>query len=400
MNRRKFIKLGATAAIVSPSLARAQQLPMPGVTDSEITLGQTMPYSGPLSAYAASYGMVHLAYFRMINDRGGVNGRKIKLLSLDDAYQPSKTVEQIRKLVEGEGIAATFFIFGTAPNRAVVKYLNDKRVPQFFAGTSGEGFADPVHQPWTMPLVPTGRMEGAIYGRYIAANMPGKRIAVLYQQDDVGKSYREGLREGLGESANLIVAEAGYQTSDPTIDSTIINLRASNAEVFFNGATIKHAAQAARKIGELNWKPTQFLITSASSVNTFLEKAGGKLQEGTISSQWYKNPADPQWNDDPEMQEWRRFMKAYYPAGDISEPLCVLSTIAAEAMRLLLERCGNDLSAANLLEQATSMKDVQLPLVLPGIKMNTSKTNYYPFRQMQLIRFSDDRWRLFGSVVE
>ena len=400
MKRRELLAAGAGAALLATPFARAQSPAMPGVTANEIRLGQTNPYSGPLSAYAPWFGKVQLAYCNYVNDQGGINGRKVKLISYDDGYQPPRTVEQVRKLVESDGVAAILHIFGTAPNRAVVKYLNTKKIPQIFCGTSGDGFADPQTQPYTMPFQPTSRIEARVFGKYMAANFKGKKIGLLFQQDEIGSSIKQGLREGLGaENEKLIVSEQSYQPSDPTVDSQVLNLKASGAEIFYNSATLKHCAMAAKKAQELGWQPTMFTINTSSGVNKVLKESGGSLPEGSVTSLWHKSPADPTWASDPAMVEWRAFMKKYYPEGNVDEPNCVLATCFAQAMFHVLKACGNNLDGENIMNVARNLKAVPLPLLLPGITLNTSPTDYYPIEQLQLTRIEKGEWKSFGSVI-
>jgi branched-chain amino acid transport system substrate-binding protein len=400
MKRRALLVMGAGASIFATPFAGAQTAGMPGITATEILLGQTNPYSGPLSAYAAWFGKVQLAYCNYVNDLGGINGRKVRLLSYDDGYQPPRTVAQVRKLVESDQVAAILHLFGTAPNRAVVTYLNTKKIPQIFCGTSGDGFADPQTQPYTMPFQPTSRIEARVFGKYMADNFKGKKIGLLFQQDEIGSSIKQGLREGLGaENEKLIVSEQSYQPSDTTVDSQVLNIKASGAEIFYNSATVKHCAMAAKKAQELGWQPTMFLLNTTSGVNKILKEAGGGLPEGSITSLWHKNPADPAWANDPAMVGWKAFMTKYYPEGDISEPNCVLATCFAQAMFHVLQACGNDLRGENILNVARNLKAVQLPLLLPGITLNTSPTDYYPIEQLQLTRIEKGDWKSFGSVV-
>ena len=399
MKRRELLKYGAGASLtVSFPLARAAD--MPGVTATEIRLGQTNPYTGPLSSYSAWFGKVQLAYCNYINDQGGINGRKIKLISYDDGYQPNRTVEQVRKLVESDGVAAMLYIFGTAPNRAVVKYLNAKQIPQIFAGVTGSGFADPKTQPYTMPFPPSAQIEARSFAKHMVQNFPGKKIGLLFQQDEIGSSVREGLREGLGKvNEKLIVSEHSYQPSDTTVDSQVLNLKAAGCEVFFNSATVKHAAMAAKKALELGWNPAMFMINTSSAVAKIIRDSGGALPDGTITSLWHKNPNDPVWANDPAMVEWKAFMKKYYPEGDITEPSCVYSTLSAQAFFHILKTCGNDLTGKNIVNVARNLRGVPLPLLLPGITLNTSPDDYYPIEQLQLTRIEKGDWKSFGSVL-
>jgi branched-chain amino acid transport system substrate-binding protein len=401
MRRRQLLVAGAgTAATLLPPSVRAQSAFLPGVTATEIRLGQTNPYSGPLSQYSTFFGKTQLAYCNYMNDQGGINGRKIKLISYDDGYQPARTVEQVRKLVESDGVAAMLQIAGTSLNRAVVRYLNTKKVPQIFCGTSGDGFAEPQTQPYTMPLQPTARMEAKVFAKYMLQSHKGKKIGVLFQQDEIGASVRQGLREGLGAgNEQLIVSEQSYQTSDATVDSQVLNLKASGAEVFYNSATLKHCAMAVKKAQEVGWQPPMFLLNTSAAVNKVLKESGGSLPEGSITSLWHKSPVDPAWASDPAMVEWKAFMKKYYPEGDANEPNCVLGTCFAQAMFHVLKACGNDLRGENILNVARNLKGVQLPLVLPGITLDTSPTDYYPIEQLQLARIEKSEWKSFGPVI-
>lgn len=401
MKRRNLLVsgLGVGAGLAVVPFVHAQT-EMRGITKTEIRLGQTNPYSGPLSVYAAWYGKVQLAYCDYINDRGGINGRKIKLISYDDGYQPPRTVEQVRKLVESDNVAAMLMIFGTPTNRAVVKYLNSKKVPQIFAGVGGDGFAEPQTQPYTMPFQPSNRIEARVFGQYIAKNLPGKKIGVLYQLDEIGEAARKGLREGLGpENAKLIVSEHAYQPTDTTVDSQVLNLRAAGVEVFFNSATVKHCAQAAKKAQEIGWQPTMILINTSAAVTKVLAESGSKLAEGTVTSTWHKNPNDPQWANDPAMIEWKAFMAKFYPTGDATEPSCVQNTAYCQAMFYVLEKCGDNLTGENILNVARNLKQVQLPLLLPGITLDTSPADYNPIEKLQLVRIEGGTWKSFGPVI-
>lgn len=401
-SRRRFLKLGVGAGgavLFAPGILRAQSAEMPGISDSEIRIGQTVPYSGPLSMYGTNYGKLQQAYCQMINDGGGINGRKLNLISLDDGYQPPRTVEQIRRLVERENVAFIFYIVGTATSRSVIRYLENKKIPHLFAGALGEGFNEPETNPHTMAWGPTSRMEAVIVGQYLAEMHPDKKIGLLYQQDDFGDGVRQGLREGLGEKAANLTTELPYNVSDTTVDSQVLALRASGVEVFYNSATLKHCAQAQKKVNELGWKPVQVVLTTSSSVTRLLQESGSDLPEGTLSTQWYKNPAEKRWDNDPEMTQWREdFMKKYFPEGDPKEPNCVIATSGIQALVHVLQNCGDNLTRENVMNVASSMQDVQLPLLLPGVTLNTSKDNHAPIRQMQLMEYKDKNWAEFGPI--
>ena len=384
--------------IVAPAMAQ-QKAYGPGVTDTEITLGQTMPYSGPASAYG-TIGKAEAAYFAMINAEGGVNGRKIKLISLDDGYSPPKTVEQTRRLVEQEGVLLDFSALGTPTNSSVQKYLNQKKVPQLFVATGAAKWGNPKEFPWTMGWQPTYQTEGGIYAHYLLEHMPDARIGILYQDDDYGKDYVKGLTDGLGAKAKvMIVKEVSYETSDPSIDSQIITLQASNANVFFNVTTPKFAAQAIRKAHDLGWKPLQLLNSVSNSVGAVLHPAGLEASTGLISVEYEKDPTDAKWQSDPGYKQWLAWMDKYYPDGDKKDAFNVFGYNEAMTMVQVLKQCGNDLTRENVMKQAADLKHLTLPMMLPGITISTSPTNFYPIRQEQLAKFNGTTWELFGEVV-
>jgi ABC-type branched-subunit amino acid transport system substrate-binding protein len=390
--------LAAACAVLATAPASPQKKYDRGASDSEIKIGQTMPFSGPASAYAA-LGNAEAAYFRMINDHGGINGRKINLIAYDDGYNPAKTVEQTRKLVEGDGVLLIFGSLGTAPNAAVQKYLNDNKVPQFVT-TGATRFSDPVNFPWTMPVTQSYQTEGRIYGRYILANHPDAKIGILYQNDDFGKDYVIGLKQALGaKAASMIVAEATYETTDPTVDSQIVRLKSVGADLFYNISTPKFAAQAIRKIAELGWKPVHILAYVSSSVGGVLKPAGFEASQGIISVNLIKNPDDPMWDNDPGMMKWRAFMDKYYPAGDKNSNFSTGGYSTAQVLEVVLRNCGDNLTRENVMKQATSMKDVQSDLSLPGTMINTSSTDYRPIKQLQMTRFKGERWDGFGPII-
>jgi branched-chain amino acid transport system substrate-binding protein len=370
----------------------------PGVTDTEIKLGQTMPYSGPASAYGA-IGKAELAYFEMINQRGGVSGRKIRLLSLDDGYSPPRTVEQVRKLVEEDEVLAIFSPLGTPPNTAIHKYLNAKKVPQILLHSSANKWNDPTNFPWTMAWPPNSHTETQFYGKYLLEQRPNAKVAALYQNDDYGKDLLKGLRDALGAKADqMIVASASYEVTDPTVDSQIVSLQASGADTFFNFSTPKFAAQAIRKAYDIGWKPLEFVPYPASSVGAVLTPAGPEKAVGLITGGFVKDPADPRWKSDPAFQEWLAWMKKYYPDGDVTDQLNVWGYLTAQVMVRILTQCGDDLTRENVMRQATNVKNLELPMYLPGIRLNTSPADYRLIKQMQLMRFDGKKWVLFGEL--
>jgi len=394
-----------TAAIVFADLtivatgATAQKRYDAGASDTEIKIGQTMPYSGPASAYA-TIGKVQAAYFRMINESGGIRGRKIALLSYDDGYNPTKTVEQVRKLVESDEVLLTFQILGTAPNAAVQKYLNTKKVPQLFAATGATRFTDPEHFPWTMGFNPNYQTEGRVYARFILDNYPAAKIGVLYQNDDLGRDYLSGLKDGLGvKAATMIVAEVPYEVTDPTINSQIVRLQAAGADLLYDIATPKFATQSIKKIAEMGWKPIHILTINSTSIGGVLAPAGLENAKGIVSVNYGKDPADPTWNDDPGMKKWRAFMDKYYPDGDKNSSFNTYGYGTAQLMAGVLEMCGDELTRENVMKQATNLKDVVGDLTLPGMSLNTTPTDYRINKQLQMMRFNGERWELFGSVL-
>ena len=371
----------------------------PGVTDAEIKVGQTMPYSGPASAYGA-IGKAEAAYFAMLNERGGINGRKIRFLTLDDGYSPPKTVEQIRKLVEQEEVLLLFQTMGTATNNAIHKYVNDKKVPHLFLATGASLWADPEHFPWTMGWQPDLQTEGAIFAKDVLTEKPRARIAVLYQNDDYGKDYLRGFRDGLAADADkMIVATASYETTDANVDSQIVTLQAADADVLFNVSSPKFAAQAIRKAHNIGWKPRQYLTSGSSSVAAVLQPAGLEKSIGIVSAGYIKDPTDVQWQDEQSYKDWLAWMKKYNPDADAADRFNVYGYSAAQTLEIVLRQCGDDLTRENVMRQAANLRDVQLPMMLPGILINTSPTNFRPIRQMQLQRFDGTRWILFGGIV-
>jgi branched-chain amino acid transport system substrate-binding protein len=388
----------ALALLSSPALAQKKY--DPGATDTEIKIGQTMPYSGPASAYG-QIGKTELAYFKMLNDKGGINGRKINLISVDDGYSPPKTVEMIRKLVEQDGVLFVFQSLGTPSNSAIHKYMNAKKVPQLFVATGATKWADPKDYPWTMGWQPNYQTEGRIYAKDILANHPNAKIGVLYQNDDYGKDLLKGLKDGLGASAaKLIVAEATYEVSDPTVDSQLVSLQAAGANVLVNVTTPKFAALAIRKVYDMGWKPVHYLNNVGASVGSVLTPAGLEKSVGLITVAYLKDALDEQWKNDPAMKEYLAFMAKYAPELKATDANNVYGYSASQTLEHVLKACGDDLTRANIMKQAANIKDLQLPLALPGIKINTSPTDFSPFQSLQLQKFDGKQWVLFGSVIQ
>ena len=401
MSTRSNVVIATLAAVLTagaPS-ALAQKMYDPGASDTQIKIGNTMPYSGPASAYG-TIGKTESAYFKKINDEGGVNGRKIDFTSLDDGYSPPKTVEMARQLVEQDGVLFLFGTLGTPSNTAIHKYMNTKKVPQLFVATGAAKWNDPQNYPWTMGFQPNYQIEAAIYGRQILQTKPDAKIAVLYQNDDFGKDYLKGLKEGLGDkAAKMIVAEVSYEVTDPTIDSQIVQLQASGADVFVNVTTPKFAAMAIRKAYDIGWKPVQYLTNVATSVASVIQPAGPEKAVGIISSNYGKDPTDPQWQNDPAMNEWRAFMKKYYPEGSLTDANNVYGYAVARTLVQVLKQCGDNLTRENVIKQAANLKNFDTGTGLPGIVINTSPTNYAPIQAMQLTRWDGKEWVRFGQVI-
>jgi branched-chain amino acid transport system substrate-binding protein len=384
-------------ATITSSSAFGQQKYDPGVSDTEIKIGNIMPYSGPLSAYSI-IGKTEAAYFAKINADGGINGRKINFVSYDDGFNPPKTVEQARKLVESDDVLFIFQSLGTPTNAAIEKYLNDKKVPQLFVATGATRFGDPKNFPWTMGWQPTYQTEGRIYARFLLQNHPNAKIGILYQDDDSGKDYVKGLKDGL-EGKMQIVAEVPYQVTDPTVDSQVVTIKNSDADVFFIEASPKFAAQAIRKTAELGWKPIRLLASISSSVGSVLKPAGIENSKGILSAAYLKDPTDPAWKDDPAVKEWEAFMVRYYPEGDRSSTFTVYGYLLGQTMIQVLKQCGSDLTRENVRRQAANLKNLELDMLLPGIKINTGPNDYYPVKQMQMSRFNGEYIELFGPVL-
>jgi len=395
----RFLVLLVLSLLIGLGAALAQKKYGPGVTDTEIRIGQTQPYSGPASSYG-TIGKAEAAYFQMINDQGGVNGRKINLISLDDGYSPPRTVEQVRRLVEQEHVLLLFNTLGTPTNTAIHKYVNAQRVPHVLLATGATKWGDPEHYPWTIGFQPYYQAEARIYAKYVLQNKPNAKIAILYQNDDYGKDYVKGFKDGLGDKASLIVKEVSYEVTDSTIDSQIVALQASGADVFFNVSIPKFAAQGIRKTYDLGWKPLHIVNTVAASVASVLIPAGLDKSVGLVSTNWFKDPTDPQWKDDSATKDWLAWMRKYYPEGSVEDGNNVYAYIVSEALVQVLKQCGNDLTRENVMRQVANLKDLELPMLLPGVKVNTSPTDFYPVEQMQLMRFDGKRWVPFGDIID
>jgi branched-chain amino acid transport system substrate-binding protein len=397
-------KLAAVSAAfgllaVTSSSAFAQKKYDPGASDTEIKIGNIMPYSGPASAYGV-IGKTEEAYFKKINAEGGINGRKINFVSYDDAYSPPKTVEQARKLVESDEVLLVFNPLGTPPNTAIQKYLNSKKVPQLFVATGATKWNDPKNFPWTMGWQPNYQSETQIYAKYILKEKPNAKIGILYQNDDYGKDYLKGFKDGLGaKAASMIVLEESYEVSEPTIDSHIVKLKATGADVFINITTPKFAAQAIKKNAEIGWKPLHFLNNVSASIGSVIKPAGMENAQDIISSQYLKDPTDGQWKDDAGMKAWNEFLDKYYPEANRADASVMFGYTVAQGLVHVLKACGDNLTRENVMKQAASIKDLELGGLLPGIKVNTSATDFAPISSVQLIKFKGETWERFGEIL-
>jgi branched-chain amino acid transport system substrate-binding protein len=399
MNRAIAISLSAAALILASALSAAAGQNGTGVSDTEIKIGNTMPYSGPASGLG-TLGKAEAAYFAMINDQGGVNGRKINFITRDDGYSPPKTVEIVRHLVEEEQVLLMFSQLGTATNTAVQDYLNDNKVPQLFIATGAAKWDDPKHHPWTMAFTPNYPLEARIYARYILRSLPDAKVAVLYQNDDFGKDYITGLREGLGDKADkTIVATKSYETTDPTVDSQVVALQNSGADVLLTAAVPKFAAQAIRKVYDIGWKPTHFVGYPSSSIGGVMKPAGLEKSIGIISGTPFKDGSDPQWRETPEFKDWQAWMQKYNASANPGDPFNVDGYVRGKILVALLKAAGDNLTRENLMKQAVSIHDMTLPMLLPGITVSTSASDYQPVKQMQLQKFDGTTWKLFGEVI-
>ncbi|MBI5321437.1 ABC transporter substrate-binding protein [Bradyrhizobium sp.] len=396
----KLAVLSTALAVIaaSSSGALAQKKYDTGATDTEIKIGNIMPYSGPASAYGV-IGKTEEAYFKKINAEGGINGRKINFVSYDDGYSPPKTVEQARKLVESDEVLVVFNPLGTPPNTAIQKYLNSKKVPQLFVATGATKWNDPKNFPWTMGWQPNYQSETQIYAKYILKNFPNAKIGVLYQNDDYGKDYLKGLKDGLGAKTSMIVLEESYEVSAPTIDSHIVKLKASGADVFVNITTPKFAAQAIKKNAEIGWKPVHFLNNVSASVGSVMKPAGFENGQDIISSNYLKDPTDAQWKSDAGMKAWNEFLDKYYPEANRADASVMYGYTVAQGLVQVLKQCGDNLTRENVMKQAASIKDLELGGLLPGVKVNTSATDFAPISQLQLMKFKGETWERFGEVL-
>jgi branched-chain amino acid transport system substrate-binding protein len=403
LTRRTILAAAPALAFGGPILAarpvRAAKQYDPGVTDTEIKIGNTGPYSGPASSYS-TVPKCMAAYYNMVNEMGGVNGRKINFISYDDAYTPPKTVEMIRKLVEQDQVFCTAGTLGTPTNSAIWHYMNQKKVPQLFVSTGATKWDDPKGHPWTIGWQPNYQSEGRIYATYILEEKPDATIGVLYQDDDFGKDYLKGVNDGLGaKAASMIKVKASYETTDPTVDSQIISMKAAGCDVIVNTAIPKFAAQAIRKAAEIEWKPLHVLSSIGSSVAVTLKPAGLENSKGIVTDFFLKDPTDPQWKDDPGFKAWLAFMEKYYPDGDKSDSGNLYGPSIAATTVQVLKQCGDELTRENVMKQAANLRDFTVPLLLPGIAINTSPTDFAPVKQVQMARFDGEAWRLFGPLL-
>lgn len=405
VKRRTLLKAGLAlgalqfAAPIVSGAAAAQKKYGPGATDSQIKIGNIMPYSGPASAYAV-IGKTESALFQMINDGGGINGRKVSFISYDDGYSPPKAFEQARKLVEDDDVLLIFNSLGTPSNSAIHTYMNEKKVPQLFVATGATKWNDPKHFAWTMGWQPSYQTEGHIYAKYILKELPDAKIAIMYQNDDYGKDYLIGLRVGLGAKAStMIVAAQSYETTDPTINSQVVTLQSTGANVFFNVATPKFAAQAIKRVSELGWKPLHILNSVSASIGSVIRPAGFERAQGIVSAAYLKDASDPQWKNDADMKAWNVFMDKYMPGADKSDSNHIYGYSVARTMVQVLKQCGNDLTRENVMRQAANLRNFEPGLLLPGIAINTSPTDFAPIEQLQLMKFAGQTWQLFGNVI-
>ena len=397
--RRACLSIIALLGGISCGMAIAEKKYGPGASDTEIKVGSTNPYSGPASAYGV-IGRAEAAYFKMLNEQGGLNGRKINFISLDDGYSPPRTVEQVRKLVEEEQVLFLAGTLGTPTNTAIHKYINAKKVPHIFVNTGATKWGDPKNFPWTMGFNLNYQAEGRIYARYILENKPGAKIAILYQNDDYGKDYVKGLKDGLGDRAGkMVVAEASYEVTDPSIDSQIVSLKASGADTFYNVTTPKFAAQAIRKVYDIGWRPLHILNNVSASVGSVLTPAGLEKSKGLITALYLKDPLDEQWQNDEDMKAYKAWFKKYYPEGDIRDSFNVSGYVIAYGVAYVLKQCGDELTRENVMKQMTSISGLEVPMMLPGVKWTTSPEDYFLIESGQLARFDGKEWKRFGRVI-
>jgi branched-chain amino acid transport system substrate-binding protein len=397
-SRLRAAVIAAAAFALASSSALAQKKYDTGASDTEIKIGNIMPYSGPASAYGV-IGKTEKAYFDKINAEGGINGRKINFISYDDGYSPPKAVEQARKLVESDEVLVVFNSLGTPSNSAIQKYLNAKKVPQLFVATGATKWNDPKDFPWTMGWQPSYQSEARIYAKYLLKEKPNGKIAVLYQNDDFGKDYLKGLKDGFGAKASMIMAEESYETSEPSIDGHIVKLKATGADVFISITTPKFAAQAIKKLAEIDWHPLHIVSNVSASVGGVLQPAGFENAQGMLSAAYAKDGADPQWNDDPGMKKFFEFLAKYYPEANKLDGSVVYGYGVAQTLVQVLKQCGDDLTRENVMKQAASLKDFETDTLLPGVKINTSPTDFAPISQLKMMRFKGEKWDLFGDII-
>jgi ABC-type branched-subunit amino acid transport system substrate-binding protein len=397
---RSIVALALVVTLGPALVAAPVAAETPGVTTTEIKIGNTNPYSGPASAYG-TIGKALGAYFKKVNEEGGINGRKINYITYDDGYSPPKTVEMVRKLIEQDQVALLFQTLGTPTNSAIHKYMNQQKVPHLFVATGATKWNDPKTFPWTMGWQPNYQAEGHIYAQYVLKNVPNPKVGILYQNDDYGKDYVKGLKDSLGDAAKkLIVLEQTYETTDPTIDSQIVNLKNSGANVFYNVTIPKFAVQAIKKAHDIGWKPLHLLNNVSSSLGTVLKPAGLAASTGLITALYMKEVTDPQWRNDPSYKDWLVWMKKYYPEGALDDQANAFAYSAAQTLVQVLKQCGDDLSRENIMRQAANVKNLALPMLLPGIKINTSPTDFAPIEQEQLAKFDGERWVIFGELYD
>jgi len=396
--RSATFSMALIASVAISGTALAQKKYDTGATDTEIKIGNIMPYSGPASAYGV-IGKTEAAYFNKINAEGGIKGRKINFVTYDDGYSPPKAVEQARKLVESDEVLVVFNPLGTPSNSAIQKYLNSKKVPQLFVATGATKWNDPKDFPWTVGWQPSYQSEARIYAKFLMKEKPDGKIAIMYQNDDFGKDYLKGLKDGLGAKASMIIAEESYEPSEPTIDNHIVKLKATGADVFISITTPKFAAQAIKKIAEIEWKPMQIVSNVSASVGSVIKPAGFENAQGILSAAYAKDGADTQWDSDPNMKKFYAFLEKYYPEGNKLDASVVYGYGAAQTMVKVLEMCGDDLTRANVMKQAASLQDFTPDTLLPGVKINTSATDFAPIEQLQMQRFKGEKWELFGDII-
>jgi branched-chain amino acid transport system substrate-binding protein len=400
ISKRIVSAVAFTAFALTVGTASAQKSYGPGVTDKEIMIGNTNPYSGPASSYG-TIGKVIKAYFNMVNEQGGVNGRKINFVTLDDGYSPPKTKEQFRKLVEQKKVLLIFQSLGTPTNSAVHTYMNKKKVPQLFVATGATKWGQPTKFPWTMGWQPSYQTEGAIYANYLKKVKPNAKVAILYQNDDYGKDYVKGFKDALGAQAKtMIVAEQSYEVTEPTVDSQVINLKASGADTFLNVTIPKFAAQAIRKAYDIGWKPLHLLNSVSASVSSVLKPAGFEKSKGIITTTYVMDPTDPSWVNHPDYKAWVKFMDKYYPSGDKTNTFNAYGYAVGHTLVQVLKQCGDKLTRENVMKQAANLRGLRVPMLLPGIVINTSPTDFFPIESMQMQKFDGKRWERFGEIIK